>query len=231
MHLHHTATQDVVLVTDDSFRVGAARRALDVVVAAGLLLLALPVLAVAAALVRLTDGGPVLYRQQRLGEGMVPFSILKLRTMRVGPAGPAVTATDDDRVTPVGRVLRRTSIDELPQLWHVLRGQMTLVGPRPESVTLASSYPASCRLVLRARPGLTGPSQLRYREASAVPPAGWEVEQWYLSRMVPLRVASDLDYLTDPTLPRTLHYLWLTGLFVLGLHSDETTAATRPSVA
>lgn len=227
MHLHRSPGQDVVLVTPDSFHVGAARRCLDVLAAAVLLLLALPFLALAAALIRLGDGGPVFYRQQRIGEGGIPFSILKLRTMRVASEGPSVTAATDARVTRVGRILRRTSVDELPQLWHVLRGQMTLVGPRPEAADLAAAYPASCSFILMARPGLTGPSQLRYRESSALPPPGWEVERWYLTRMVPLRVAADLDYLTDPRLGRTLRYLWLTALFVLGLHSLETTVVVE----
>lgn len=231
LHLRRTTTHDVVLVTADSFHVGPARRALDVLVAGSLLLLALPVVAVAAALVRLTDGGPAFYRQPRIGEGNVPFSILKLRTMREGSAGPTVTSTGDARITRVGRVLRRTSIDELPQLWHVLCGQMTLVGPRPESVALAAAYPSSCRFILMARPGLTGPSQLRYRESSAVPPPGWDVEQWYLTRLVPLRVDADLDYLLDPGVGPTVHYLWLTALFVLGLHHGEQTVAAAPSAA
>src|SRR5262249_3198709 len=159
-----------------------------------LLLLALPVLALAAALILATDRGPVVFRQQRLGENGRPFTLVKLRSMRVG-GGPEVTTSSDDRVTPVGRMLRRTSIDELPQLCDVVRGEMTLAGPRPESVSLAARYPASCRVVLQARPGLTGPAQLRFRERTAVPPPGWDVEQWYLQRLVPLRVAGDLDYL------------------------------------
>ena len=234
MHVRRSSDQDVVLVTPDSFHVGPVRRALDVLVSAMLLMLALPFLAVAAALIRLGDGGPVFYRQQRVGEGDVPFSILKLRTMRVSSAGPTVTSATDARITRVGRVLRRTAIDELPQLWHVLRGQMTLVGPRPEAVDLAAAYPESCRFVLMARPGLTGPSQLRYRESSAVPPHGWDVERWYLTRLVPLRVDADLDYLVDPSVGRTLHYLWLTALFVLGLHTIETTVvveSARPAQA
>jgi lipopolysaccharide/colanic/teichoic acid biosynthesis glycosyltransferase len=230
MHVRRSSDQDVVLVTPDSFHVGFARRVLDVVVASLLLLVSLPFLAVAAVLIRLGDGGPVFYRQERIGEGAAPFSILKLRTMRVSTAGPTVTSTTDDRITRVGRFLRRTAIDELPQLWHVLRGQMTLVGPRPEAAALAAAYPESCRFILAARPGLTGPSQLRYRESSAEPPPGWDVEQWYLTRLVPLRVDADLDYLIDPRLGRTLRYLWLTALFVLGLHTLETTVSVESPV-
>jgi lipopolysaccharide/colanic/teichoic acid biosynthesis glycosyltransferase len=226
MHLHHQpAPPDALLLSPRTFRVGHARRALDVVVASTLLLLSLPLLVAAALAVRLTDGGAAFFRQDRIGQGGRTFSLLKLRSMRVGDTtsgGPAVTASGDDRITRVGGVLRRTSIDELPQLWHVVTGEMTLVGPRPEAVSLATAYPPSCRFILAARPGLTGPAQLRYRESSARPPAGWDVEQWYLTRLVPLRVEADLDYLIDPSVTRTLRYLWRTAMFVLGLRDEST---------
>jgi lipopolysaccharide/colanic/teichoic acid biosynthesis glycosyltransferase len=203
---------------DGAFGVSAARRGLDIVVAGVLVVLAAPVVLAAALAIVLTDGRPVLFRQARVGEGGVPFRLTKLRTMRVRTAGAGVTAEGDARITRVGALLRRTSIDELPQLWDVLRGRMTLVGPRPESLPLAQRYPAECRVVLMARPGLTGPAQLTYRERSAVPPENWaDVEAWYLSRLVPLRVAADLGYLHRPTLPATVRWLCLTALFVVGV--------------
>jgi len=210
-----------------SFRVGPGRRAVDVAASAVLVLLTAPLVLVAAVLILLTDGRPVLFRQERVGEDGVPFRLTKLRTMRAAPAGGAaeVTATGDPRITRLGAALRRTSVDELPQLWHVLTGRMTLVGPRPESVGLAARYPESCRPVLLARPGLTGPAQLRYREASAVPPAGWtDVEGWYLDVVVPLRVAADLEYLRRPTVGATLRLLLVTALFVVGLADVQATA-------
>jgi len=210
-----------------SFRVGPGRRAVDVAASAVLVLLTAPLVLVAAVLILLTDGRPVLFRQERVGEDGVPFRLTKLRTMRAAPAGGAaeVTATGDPRITRLGAALCRTSIAELPQLWHVLSGRMTLVGPRPESVGLAARYPESCRPVLLARPGLTGPAQLRYREASAVPPAGWtDVEGWYLDVVVPLRVAADLEYLRRPTVGATLRLLLVTALFVVGLADVQATA-------
>ena len=209
------------------FRVGPGRRVVDVAAAAVLIVLTAPLVLVAAVLILLTDGRPVLFRQERIGENGVPFRLTKLRTMRAAPAGGAaeVTATGDPRITRLGAALRRTSVDELPQLWHVLTGRMTLVGPRPESVGLAARYPESCRPVLLARPGLTGPAQLRYREASAVPPAGWtDVEGWYLDVVVPLRVAADLEYLRRPTVGATLRLLLVTALFVVGLADVQATA-------
>jgi len=198
--------------------VGVGRRLLDVT-AGGLLLLAVsPLLAIVAVLALLTSGRPVFFRQPRVGENGRPFSLCKFRTMRIVASGPEVTAATDARITRLGVYLRRTGIDELPQLWHVVRGQMTLVGPRPESVALAARYPSTCRSVLEARPGLTGPAQLRYRERSAVPPDGrTDVETWYLDVLVPLRVAADREYLDRPTIRHTLYYIVVTALFVVGL--------------
>src|SRR6476469_4497552 len=117
-------------------RVSAARRLIDVLVAGVALLVATPLLALAAVAILVSSGRPLLFRAERVGEGGTRLGLYKLRTMRVGSGGPGVTAASDDRITRLGRIRRRLSIDELPQLWCVLRGQMTLVGPRPESVEL-----------------------------------------------------------------------------------------------
>ena len=199
------------------FVVSASRRACDLVLGTLLVVATAPLLALACVLVLLEDGRPLLFHQERVGEHGRPFRLVKLRTMRAGPAGPGLTVADDPRITRVGAFLRRTSLDELPQLWHVLRGTMTLVGPRPESLALAARYPADCVAVLQARPGLTGPAQLRIREAANVPPPGVDVELYYLTVLVPRRTRLDLDYLRRPTLAATLRYVVLTGLFVVGL--------------
>ena len=224
---------------EGTYRVTVARRALDIVVGSTLLVVTAPVLLTAALLVLVTDGRPVLFRQERIGEGGVPFRLTKLRTMRASDSGAGVTTQGDSRVTPIGALLRRTSIDELPQVWDVVRGRMTLVGPRPESASLAERYPAGCRAVLQARPGLTGPAQLTYRERSAIPPQGWgDVEEWYLTTMVPLRVQADLSYLRRPTITATIRMLWLTAMFVVGLvdleaasSADSRRLATAPQRA
>src|SRR5438874_1895689 len=107
------------------------KRALDVAAAAGGLVALSPVLLAVAAAIKLADPGPVFFRQTRVGRGRRPFQILKFRTMRVGGEGPQLTAREDARVTPLGRLLRKTKLDELPQLLNVLRGEMSVVGPRP----------------------------------------------------------------------------------------------------
>ncbi|MDX2967914.1 sugar transferase [Kribbella solani] len=212
--------------------VGVARRVLDVVVGGLLLVVATPLLLAVGVVLLITSGRPVLFRQSRVGEHGRPFVLYKFRTMRMVAPGPEITAATDARITRVGSFLRRTAIDELPQLWHVVRGQMTLVGPRPESAALAARYPEQYRPVLLARPGLTGPAQLQYRERSAVPPDGRaDLESWYLEVLVPLRVTADRDYLDHPTIRRTLYYLLVTALFVVGLADlqQPVTAQTASS--
>jgi lipopolysaccharide/colanic/teichoic acid biosynthesis glycosyltransferase len=206
----------VPLVPEPGVGPGAARRALDIAVGLlGLTLAGLPLLAVLLA-VRLTSPGPALFRQVRLGQGGRPFTLLKIRSMRTDHAGPEITVVGDSRVTRLGRFLRATSIDELPQLWHVLRGEMTLVGPRPETPTLAAGYPARCRWVFAYRPGLTGPAQVRLRDAEVLPP-GMPVDVGaYLSRLVPARTAVEALFLSEPTLRATFQVLADTVRHLLG---------------
>src|SRR5437762_3191884 len=129
--------------------------------------------------------------------------------MRPGERGPEVTRGSDPRITPVGRLLRSSGIDELPQLANVLRGEMTLVGPRPETPALAARYPPACAHIFRYRPGITGLAQLRLRDSMTLPP-GDDVASYYFRALVPRRVAFDLEYQAEPTLRRTLAVLMAT---------------------
>jgi lipopolysaccharide/colanic/teichoic acid biosynthesis glycosyltransferase len=197
---------------------GWSRRALDISVAAGALLLTAPVLAAVAVAIRWTSPGSILFRQVRIGQGNRPFVIFKFRTMRVDAGGPEVTAADDQRVTTIGRYLRTTGIDELPQLLNILRGDMTLVGPRPETPALARRYPGGCGVVFDHRPGLTGPSQVRLRDKDVLPSrsqATLDFEEHYLGRFVPMRTSLDLDYLADPSIRRTIGFLFETAAYLL----------------
>jgi lipopolysaccharide/colanic/teichoic acid biosynthesis glycosyltransferase len=195
---------------------GLARRLLDVVGASiGLALAAVPILGLMLA-IRMTSPGPALYRQVRLGQGGRPFALFKLRSMRVGTRGPDFTADGDPRVTRLGRVLRSTSVDELPQLWHVLCGRMTLVGPRPETPGLAAGYPAGCRWIFAHRPGLTGPAQIRLRDADVLGHHGQVSVEEYLNRIVPARTAIEAKFLSRPSVPATLRVLVDTVRHLLG---------------
>jgi lipopolysaccharide/colanic/teichoic acid biosynthesis glycosyltransferase len=158
------------------------KRALDVAASAGALALGAPVLALAAAAIRLEDGGPVLFRQERIGQNGEAFHILKLRTMVVGAeqlgAGYAVDE-GDRRITRIGALLRRTSLDELPELVNVLRGDMSLVGPRPTLRYQVEQYTEHQRRRLEVPPGLTGWAQVHGR--AALPwPERIELDVWYV---------------------------------------------------
>jgi lipopolysaccharide/colanic/teichoic acid biosynthesis glycosyltransferase len=162
-------------------------RALDVVLAGTGLLLTGPVLGLAALAIKLESGGPVLYRQRRVGRDGHEFELLKLRTMVVGAeklgAGFAVDRADS-RITRVGRVLRRTSIDELSQLWNVLHGDMSIIGPRPTLSYQVEQYDARQRRRLEVKPGLTGWAQVNGR--AALPwPERIELDVWYVEHRSP----------------------------------------------
>ena len=208
----------------------APRRLLDIGVAAMILFLIWPVFVGLAVTTRLSTGGSAIYRQRRVGAGGVPFTLYKFRTMRAWLAGPEVTAPGDRRVTRLGALMRRTSLDELPQLLNVLLGHMTLVGPRPESVALAVRYPAEFQFVFRYRPGITGPSQVLVRDEKVlVEVEAADVEDFYLTRLVPHRVEMDLGYLRNPTLARTVRWLVDTFRYLLYTARPKPGAA-RPEV-
>jgi lipopolysaccharide/colanic/teichoic acid biosynthesis glycosyltransferase len=163
-------------------------RAADLAIAAGALLMASPFLALAALAVKLEDGGPVLYRQTRVGRDGVDFELLKLRTMVVGAermgAGLAVDR-GDTRITRAGRLLRRLSLDELPQLWNVVRGEMSVIGPRPTLRYQVEQYDERQRHRLDVKPGITGWAQVNGR--AALPWADRiALDVWYVEHRSPL---------------------------------------------
>ena len=171
------------------------KRLFDIAASGVGLLLLLPLMVVLALAVRLSSPGPVFYHGKRIGRFGKPFSLLKYRSMVVNAdqIGPAVTGANDTRVTRIGRFLRRTKLDELPQLLNVLRGDMSLVGPRPEDPRYVALYTDEQRQVLNVRPGITGPASLAYRnEEAALVSEDWET--YYIEHVMPAKLAIDLDY-------------------------------------
>jgi lipopolysaccharide/colanic/teichoic acid biosynthesis glycosyltransferase len=178
------------------------RRAFDVT-AAGLGLVVLsPLFAVVAVAVKASSPGPVFFRQERVGRGGRTFRIHKFRTMRADAErlGGQLTVGADPRITSVGAFLRKSKIDELPQLIDVVQGTMALVGPRPEVPRYVALYTAEQRRVLDVRPGITDPASIQYRDESAVLVAAADPERAYVDEIMPHKLAINLAYLARRTL-------------------------------
>lgn len=181
------------------------KRAFDIAFSAAVLLLLAPVLAAIALWVRCDSPGPVIYQQERVGRHGRLFRIYKFRTMRVGAdaAGPQITIGADARITRAGRFLRRTKLDELPQFANVLRGDMSVVGPRPEVPKYVALYPADVAAqVLSVRPGITDLASLAYRDESEVLARSSDPERTYVQDILPAK----LQYACQYTQSRSL---WL----------------------
>ena len=206
------------------------RRLIDVCVAGALLVLLAPVLPAIALVVKLTSRGPALYKQIRVGRSGAPFTILKFRSMVVDAdkGGPLITAHADPRITPVGAFLRATKLDELPQFINVLKGDMTLVGPRPEVPRFIPFYTEAELEVLRVRPGLTGAAQIVYSVIEAEHGATDDPELDYVNSELHEKLAIDLDYLQHRGLRRDLTILMDTCLL---MSRNSRRAATPGSAA
>jgi lipopolysaccharide/colanic/teichoic acid biosynthesis glycosyltransferase len=213
-------TEDLTLATPKIVGDSWARRAVDVVVSGIALAIAGPVIVLLAGLVRLTSRGPAFYRQVRTGRAVEQFTMLKLRSMVSGAdrAGPLVTSRADSRVTRLGALLRTTKLDELPQLVNVLKGDMTLIGPRPEVPRFIPHYGDEELQILNVRPGLTGPGQIYYTQLQQATTLGDEdPEKHYADHELHPKLAIDLDYLRRRGLAHDLQILVRTALLLAGL--------------
>lgn len=187
------------------------RRLLDVIAAAVGLLVLSPLFLLIAVLIKRDSPGPVFYRARRVGKDGHEFRLYKFRSMVSGAdrQGPGITAAGDNRVTKVGRFLRRTKLDELPQLINVLIGDMSLVGPRPEDPRYVALYTQEQRQVLAVRPGITSAASLTYRDESTLL-AGEDWERRYIQEIMPHKLAIDLDYNARRTLASDLNLIMRT---------------------
>jgi lipopolysaccharide/colanic/teichoic acid biosynthesis glycosyltransferase len=174
------------------------KRAFDVVVAAVVLLLVAPLVAIIALAIKLDSPGPVFYRAARVGYRGRDLAMLKFRKMRDGATGIALTTDDDDRFTRIGPWLAKFKFDEIPQLWHILRGEMSLVGPRPETAGFVDRHPADYEQILSVRPGLIGWSQLAFVEESRILDDDDPLEH-YVREILPQKVALDVMYARSRT--------------------------------
>jgi len=175
-----------------TFYIRTGKRLLDLAVSSVGLIVLSPLLLLVAVAVRLSSPGPALFRQVRVGQFEKPFLIWKFRTMRQSNSGSLLTAAGDSRITPLGRWLRKTKLDEFPQLFNVFSGEMSLVGPRPEVPLYTAHYSAQQKEVFQAKPGITGPSIIMdEEELMAGQP---DKEAFYLSTIMPAKLEIDLAY-------------------------------------
>ena len=175
-------------------------RLFDVIVSLAVLVLLSPVLLAVALAVKLHDGGPVLYGGRRVGRNGRIFRVLKFRTMApdADRRGPGITAEGDPRITPVGRFLRKTKLDELPQFINVLKGEMGLVGPRPEDPRYVALYTDEQKKLLEVRPGITSPASVAFRHEESLL-SGEEWEKTYVGRILPRKLEIEAEYLKHRT--------------------------------
>jgi len=187
------------------------KRAFDIAVSAvGLVVLALPI-SIVAIVVRLTSKGPALFRQRRVGMGGELFTVRKFRTMRAGHGDPSpVTVRGDSRITGVGRVLRRFKLDELPQLWNVFIGEMSLVGPRPDVPAYYEKLEGKECRILELRPGITGPATLKYANEEEILAAQADPVKYNDEIIFPDKVRLNLEYADDMTFHGDIGWIWKT---------------------
>ena len=210
-----------------------SKRAFDVTLSIVGLALLWPLLLVIAALVK-SDGGPVFFRQERVGRFGRPFRIWKFRTMVVDAErmGLQITAAGDPRITRVGDWLRQTKLDELPQLFNVLAGQMSFVGPRPEVPRYVALYDAEQMRVLELTPGITDPASLRYFDESHLLAGVDDPESAYVHDIMPAKIRVNLTYAEHATHRDDLRMLFRTAAHIFAHHSSaialgSDAAATR----
>lgn len=198
------------------------KRAFDLVISILLLLVGIPVWILIALAIKLESRGPVFYTSVRVGRDGQHFTLCKFRSMSQGMPGAAITSSGDPRVTRVGLFLRRTKLDEMPQLVNVLKGEMSLVGPRPEDPRYIALYNPEQRKVLSIRPGITSPAAVAYRrEEALLASIGGDVDESYATRVMPHKLELDLAYVGDRSFFGDLKVLWHTVFFRSESVSDE----------
>jgi lipopolysaccharide/colanic/teichoic acid biosynthesis glycosyltransferase len=191
------------------------KRGFDVICSfLGLVVLS-PLLLVTALLVGLTSPGGVLFRQERMGLGGKPFIIYKFRTMRKDNAGLKITTGSDSRITPVGRFLRKSKIDELPQLFNVLKGDMSFVGPRPEVQEYTDLYTPEQRRIFLVRPGITGIASIEFRNENELLTASTDPNRTYVEEIMPRKLELDLAYIPKASVGYDIRLIFKTLLAVV----------------
>jgi lipopolysaccharide/colanic/teichoic acid biosynthesis glycosyltransferase len=206
------------------------KRVFDVLVSSIVIFIALPLWAIIAIAIKLDSPGPVFYRGVRVGKDGKLFTIYKFRTMVVDAPnrGPGITSSKDPRITRVGRLLRKFKIDEMPQLINVLKGEMSIVGPRPEDPRYVAYYTPEQRRVLSVRPGMASPAFIKYRhEEEILAAADDDLEHVYLTQILPDKLRLDLEYIEHQSFIGDLAILVQAALSLFVAAGREQPATTR----
>ena len=192
------------------------KRVIDIIGSFIGLLVLLPVYLLVAIAIKLDSSGPVLYRQERVGRGGVPFRLFKLRTMHVNADRMQIITVGerDTRITSVGFFLRRFKLDELPQLINVLKGEMSLVGPRPELKKFTDLYSPDQRRVLGVRPGITDPASIHFRNENEMLEGKPDPIAYYVNEILPVKLSLNMKYLQDRSTLKDLRIIFMTALSI-----------------
>lgn len=203
------------------------KRLFDVFVSAVVLVAVSPLLLVVSVAIVADSGFPVFFSQERVGRGFRRFRLRKFRTMRTGTPGSSITVAGDSRITGIGRTLRKSKLDEIPQFWNVLRGEMSVVGPRPEVQEYVGLYRERYRKVLSVRPGITDLASIHFRNEEAILAASEDPLREYRERVLPMKLDLADRYLETQSFYRDFAIIARTAKVVLrgsrgGLRSDES---------
>lgn len=181
------------------------KRSFDIISSLAGLILLIPFFIVVSILIKVDSKGPVFFAQERIGKDFRPFRILKFRTMVHGDNnGPLITTREDKRITRIGKYLRRYKIDELPQLFNVLKGDMSLVGPRPEVKKYVDLFESDYRKILTVRPGITDPASIRYSNEEELLSQSPDHEEAYIKSILPEKINLSLEYVNNHTMMRDI---------------------------
>lgn len=183
----------------NNFYTKYGKRIFDVTASIIGLIVLLPLFIIIAILIKLNDKGPIFYKQKRMGQNFKPFELLKFRTMVVNAdkIGPAVTKDGDPRITKIGKFLRKTKLDELPQLWNVIRGDMSIVGPRPEVEKYIQYYENDYKEILKVRPGITDYATIKFRNEEEILSKYDDTESAYIKYVLPEKIKLYKTYIKE----------------------------------
>jgi lipopolysaccharide/colanic/teichoic acid biosynthesis glycosyltransferase len=183
----------------NNFYTKYGKRIFDVTASIIGLIVLLPLFIIIAILIKLNDKGPIFYKQKRIGQNFKPFELLKFRTMVVNAdkIGPAVTKDGDPRITKIGKFLRKTKLDELPQLWNVIRGDMSIVGPRPEVEKYIQYYENDYKEILKVRPGITDYATIKFRNEEEILSKYDDTESAYIKYVLPEKIKLYKTYIKE----------------------------------